>query len=157
MGREQTALKAHRACICAQRRALPRFDAFASLKRLPCAAPATIPTPDDAHTGPERLEMARLTQNGDQTSHRPDPVCGTSYDVMKRRMPMRGALSILFIFIGSAAMAHPGHWADAAGHDHWVAGVAIGLAGLAAIWGALKGKKEKDAAEAEEELEEETA
>lgn len=55
-------------------------------------------------------------------------------------------------------MAHPGHWADVAGHDHWIAGAAIGLAGLAAIWGALKGKKEKEAAaEAEEELEEETA
>ena len=69
---------------------------------------------------------------------------------------MRVLLSMMLIFTGSAAMAHPGHWADVAGHDHWVAGAAIGLAGLAAIWGALKGKK-AEAEEPEEELEEEAA
>ena len=71
---------------------------------------------------------------------------------------MRGFLTLLLVFAGSTALAHPGHLADAAGHDHWVAGIAIGLAGLAAIWGALKGKKEKDAdVEPAEELEEEPA
>lgn len=70
---------------------------------------------------------------------------------------MRELLTFLLICAGSSAMAHPGHWADVAGHDHWVAGAAIGLAGIAAIWGILKGKKEKEAAEAEEALEEETA
>lgn len=71
---------------------------------------------------------------------------------------MRGSLTLLFIFAGSSALAHPGHWADAAGHDHWIAGAAIGLAGIAAIWGILKGKKDRETlAEAEEELEEETA
>jgi putative Mn2+ efflux pump MntP len=71
---------------------------------------------------------------------------------------MRGLLTILLMCAGSSALAHPGHWADVAGHDHWIAGAAIGLAGIAAIWGALKGKKAgEDAAEAEEELEEETA
>lgn len=71
---------------------------------------------------------------------------------------MRGLLTVMLIFAGSAAAAHPGHWADLAGHDHWVAGAAIGLAGLAAIWGALKGKKAEEEAEpAEEELEEEAA
>jgi len=71
---------------------------------------------------------------------------------------MRGLTTIVLIFTGSAAAAHPGHWGDLAGHDHWVAGAAIGLAGLAAIWGALKGKKAKqEAEEADEELEEETA
>lgn len=69
---------------------------------------------------------------------------------------MRFGLSFIMIFAGSAAAAHPGHWADVAGHDHWVAGAAIGLAGLAAIWGALKGKKAKAEEEADEELEEET-
>jgi hypothetical protein len=46
-----------------------------------------------------------------------------------------------------------------AGHDHWVAGAAIGVAGLADIWGALKGKKaDKEVEpEPEEELEEEAA
>ena len=71
---------------------------------------------------------------------------------------MRGLLILVMTFAGSSAAAHPGHWADVAGHDHWVAGAAIGLAGLAAIWGALKGKKAKEeAAEAEDALEEETA
>ncbi len=71
---------------------------------------------------------------------------------------MRGLLILVMTFAGSSAAAHPGHWADVAGHDHWVAGAAIGLAGLAAIWGALKGKKAKEeTAEAEDALEEETA
>lgn len=70
---------------------------------------------------------------------------------------MRGLLTLTLIFAGNAAAAHPGHWADIAGHDHWVAGAAIGLAGLAAIWGALKGKKAQKEAETEEEMEEEAA
>ncbi|PUB14158.1 DUF6732 family protein [Yoonia sediminilitoris] len=70
---------------------------------------------------------------------------------------MRFGLSMIMIFAATAAAAHPGHWADVAGHDHWVAGAAIGLAGLAAIWGALKGKKAESDAEAEEEMEEEAA
>ncbi|MEJ8562715.1 hypothetical protein QTO30_16850 [Yoonia sp. GPGPB17] len=71
---------------------------------------------------------------------------------------MRGLLTILLICAGSSAMAHPGHWAEAAGHDHWAAGIAIGLAGLAAIWGAVKGKKNKEPeAEVEDTLEEESA
>lgn len=71
---------------------------------------------------------------------------------------MRGLLILTFIFAGSAAFAHPGHWADAAGHDHWIAGAAIGVAGALALWAVLKGRKDKDAvAEAEEELEEDKA
>ena len=68
---------------------------------------------------------------------------------------MRAILSVTLILTGSAAVAHPGHWADVAGHDHWIAGAAIGLAGLAAIWGALKGKKKDD--EPEQDVEEEAA
>ncbi|WP_333712666.1 DUF6732 family protein [Yoonia sp.] len=72
---------------------------------------------------------------------------------------MRGLLTLALIFFGTTAAAHPGHWGELIGHDHWVAGAAIGLAGLAAIWGALKGKKkaDDDSAAAEEELEEEAA
>jgi len=71
---------------------------------------------------------------------------------------MRAFITFSLVFAGSSAIAHPGHWADVAGHDHWVAGAAIGLAGLAAIWGALKGKKAEDQeASADEELEEEAA
>lgn len=69
---------------------------------------------------------------------------------------MRAILSTLVIFAGTAAHAHPGHWADVAGHDHWIAGAAIGLAGLAAIWGALKGKKAQEETP-EDEPEEEPA
>ena len=68
---------------------------------------------------------------------------------------MRGLLTLLFLLAGSSAFAHPGHWAEVAGHGHWVAGAAIALAGLAALWGASKEKKEAEAED--EELEEETA
>jgi hypothetical protein len=67
---------------------------------------------------------------------------------------MRLILTLLLAMAGSTAHAHPGHLADLAGHDHWVAGAAIGLAILTGIYGALKGKKETEA-EAEAELEEE--
>ena len=71
---------------------------------------------------------------------------------------MRVMLSLIFVLIGSAATAHPGHWGELAGHDHWIAGAAIGLAGLAALWGALKGKRaDEEQAEPEEETEEEPA
>ena len=48
-----------------------------------------------------------------------------------------------------AAMAHVGHLADVAGHDHWIALGALGVAGVLAVLGARKGKaaKEADAAE----------
>jgi hypothetical protein len=58
---------------------------------------------------------------------------------------MRYSLTLLLLVVGSAAQAHPGHLADLAGHDHWVAGAAIGLAILTGIYGALKGKKKDDA------------
>ncbi len=39
------------------------------------------------------------------------------------------ALPFLFVlFAAGAAQAHPGHLVDAAGHNHWVAGAAIGAA-----------------------------
>ncbi len=55
----------------------------------------------------------------------------------------RPVLPLLTVMIGAAApaYAHPGHLADVAGHDHWVAGVAIGLAVLAGLWGAVGGKR----------------
>lgn len=57
---------------------------------------------------------------------------------------MRYVLTLLLMVAGSAVQAHPGHLADLAGHDHWVAGAAIGIAGLIAIIGAVKGKKSED-------------
>ena len=51
------------------------------------------------------------------------------------------------------ALAHIGHIGEAAGHGHWIAGIAIGVAVGVGLWGALKGKKDPEA-EPEEALEE---
>jgi len=48
------------------------------------------------------------------------------------------------ILSSSPALAHVGHLGDVAGHDHWVAGAAIGAAVLVGLWGALKGAKTRD-------------
>ncbi|WP_112320820.1 DUF6732 family protein [Oceanibium sediminis] len=65
----------------------------------------------------------------------------------------------LTIFTGlmlpGAALAHPGHVADVAGHDHWIALGAIGVAAGLGLWAVLKGRKAKaaasdDSAEAEQ-------
>ncbi|WP_040819296.1 DUF6732 family protein [Litoreibacter arenae] len=63
------------------------------------------------------------------------------------------------LFFGAPASAHVGHVGEFAGHDHWVAGAALGAALAVSIWGALKGKKNAEEAEAQEdsEAEEETA
>ena len=55
---------------------------------------------------------------------------------------MTRLIATLLVVWGSAAQAHPGHIADLAGHDHWVAGAAIGIAILVGIYGALTGKAE---------------
>jgi hypothetical protein len=73
------------------------------------------------------------------------------------RSDMRFILSLLTIPMASAANAHVGHIGDLAGHDHWVAAGAIGLAGLVAVWGALKGKKDAPRAEPEPPATEEEA
>ncbi|SMY06501.1 DUF6732 family protein [Flavimaricola marinus] len=55
------------------------------------------------------------------------------------------------------AAAHPGHLAGLAGHDHWVAGAAIGAAILIGLWGAIKGKRKDEDVEDEAEDEQEQA
>ncbi len=67
--------------------------------------------------------------------------------VMTRLLLASTALS------ATPAAAHIGHIGEAAGHDHWIAGIAIGVAVGVGLWGALKGKKDPEA-EPEEELEE---
>jgi hypothetical protein len=47
---------------------------------------------------------------------------------------------LIAIFAAGPAFAHAGHIAEAFGHNHWVAGVAIGAAIAVGVWGALKGK-----------------
>jgi len=66
---------------------------------------------------------------------------------MKLLLP---ACSLGFLAAATApAPAHPGHLADMAGHDHWVAGAAIGLAIALGVYGALKGRKSSESSEAD--------
>lgn len=62
---------------------------------------------------------------------------------------MRALLIVIFALPG-AAHAHIGHLGDLAGHDHWVAGAALGAAAAVTLWGLLKGKAQDDEAEAEQ-------
>lgn len=68
---------------------------------------------------------------------------------------MRIFLTCMLTLLAQSAAADPGHLADVAGHNHWVAGAAIGIAIVVGIWGALTGGKADE--EADEELEEEAA
>lgn len=69
---------------------------------------------------------------------------------------MKPLALILMSFLPSMAVAHSGHIADVAGagHDHWVAGAAIGAAVAITLWTALKGKK-KDESQNDEQAESE--
>jgi hypothetical protein len=57
----------------------------------------------------------------------------------------------LLIVLPAPALAHLGHVGAVAGHDHWVAGAAIGAAVALGVWGWMKGRKEANEAEAEAE------
>lgn len=59
------------------------------------------------------------------------------------------------LLLGAPAMAHVGHLGEMAGHDHWVAGAALGAALAVSLWGALKGKKDKAEDETPDEADEE--
>lgn len=58
---------------------------------------------------------------------------------------MRYILMMLGTLAAGPASAHVGHLGGFGGHDHWVAGAAIGLAAGIALWGKLKGAKDKQA------------
>ena len=65
---------------------------------------------------------------------------------------MRHLIASLFLVsIAGPAAAHPGHLAGLAGHDHWIAGAAIGVAVAVGIWGAIKGHRKDDTVDPEEE------
>lgn len=71
---------------------------------------------------------------------------------------MRSALILILMLSANAASAHVGHLGELAGHDHWVAGAALGLAILLGLREALKARKddaEKASQEAEDEADEE--
>ncbi len=53
------------------------------------------------------------------------------------------ALALILLSPG-AAHAHVGHLGEMAGHDHVVAGVALGAAVAVAAWGWLKGGKAEE-------------
>ncbi|SFJ30209.1 DUF6732 family protein [Jannaschia pohangensis] len=55
-------------------------------------------------------------------------------------------LLLLPALISTPAMAHVGHLGQVAGHDHWTIGVGLGVIAGAAVIGALKGRRKKDAA-----------
>lgn len=65
---------------------------------------------------------------------------------------MTRLLTFLLSLTAAPAFAHPGHIGEIAGHNHWLAGAAIGVAIGVAIWGAIKGKKQ-EAEEPEVEVE----
>lgn len=72
---------------------------------------------------------------------------------------MKYLISLIVCFSATSAVAHPGHLVDAMGHDHWVAGAAVGIAVVIGAWTALKGKTkpqadETDAAESDAEPQE---
>ena len=54
-------------------------------------------------------------------------------------------LTIAALLLATPAAAHPGHLGGLAGHDHWVAGIAIGAAVGVSIWGILKERRKKAA------------
>lgn len=54
-----------------------------------------------------------------------------------------------------AALAHPGHLAEVAGHGHWLGAAAIGAAIALGLWSRARGRKDADA-ETADEAEEET-
>lgn len=63
---------------------------------------------------------------------------------------MRFLLPLLLVLPGPA-LAHLGHVGAVAGHDHWVAGAAIGAAVAVGVWGWMKSRKDAEEAEAEAE------
>ena len=60
---------------------------------------------------------------------------------------MRRSLILIAILIPQAALAHVGHIGEVAGHSHWIA---LGALGLATVIGALAAKTGKRSEEPEE-------
>jgi hypothetical protein len=54
---------------------------------------------------------------------------------------MRHMITPFAVLTGGPALAHTGHLGLLDGHDHWVAGLAIGAAFVVGVVGALKGRK----------------
>lgn len=65
-------------------------------------------------------------------------------------MTRHARLATLIAALPVPAVAHPGHIAEAAGHDHWLAGATIAAAAAVALWAAIKSRKKDDAPETED-------
>lgn len=63
--------------------------------------------------------------------------------------------TLVFLASASAAAAHPGHFAEVAGHAHWIGLAAAGAAAVVAGW--LAGKLSEDETDEETEAEEQDA
>ncbi len=70
---------------------------------------------------------------------------------------MRYLLTVLMSLASAPVFAHPGHLADLAGHNHWIALGALGIAVLAGIYAGRKKRKGEPEEEIEEETEEQPA
>jgi hypothetical protein len=56
---------------------------------------------------------------------------------------MKAAIAMLAALLASPALAHPGHYAESAGHSHWLAAGALALAFIivgAALWRGRRAK-----------------
>ena len=56
----------------------------------------------------------------------------------------RPTVLILPALVPTGALAHVGHVAEVAGHSHWIAGAAVGIAVLVGLWGRRKDRKTED-------------
>ena len=63
---------------------------------------------------------------------------------------MKATVATLAMLAATPALAHPGHYAESAGHSHWLAAGALGLAFAVAgvaLWRGRRAKKARRAAE----------
>ncbi len=63
---------------------------------------------------------------------------------------MKAAIATLAVLAATPALAHPGHYAESAGHSHWLAAGALALACLiagAALWRGRRPRKTRKTAE----------
>lgn len=61
----------------------------------------------------------------------------------------------LFVIFPWPAFAHPGHLGALAGHDHWVAGAAVGIALGIGLWQAAKDRRRRGKDKASDDTSEE--
>ncbi len=63
---------------------------------------------------------------------------------------MRAAIAVFATLAASPALAHPGHFAESAGHTHWLAlgalGLAFAIAGVA-LWRERRARRTRKDAE----------